>query len=323
MPAKQPKKPVEARPDKREALANKYRPREWAAVIGQDAQVRAFRGVLDKGTASTFLLTGPSGCGKTTIARIAAEHLGVSRIGLTEVDAASNTGVDNMRAICEPLDYRPLDGSARAVIVDECHMLSKSAWNSILKVTEEPQPDVYWFFCTTEPGKVPDTIKTRCAKFTLKELERGAIVKLLEDVADDERMEVSDAIIDMIAKKVNGSARDALMCLAVCDGVKDRREAAELLETVANEDQVIELCRLLVGRGTWPKAMGILGRMGETNAESVRIVVCNYMASCIKGAKSDKEVPRLLNILDAFSQAYNSSERMAPLYLSMGRVFFR
>jgi DNA polymerase-3 subunit gamma/tau len=144
------------------SLATKYRPETWEEVVGQDAVVKSMKVVVTKKSSKCFLLSGPSGCGKTTLARIAARSLGIKGGGaLREIDAASKTGVDDMRQVCVDLGYKVLGGGSRGLIVDECHQLSKAAWNSLLKITEEPPPDTYWFFCTTEPSKVPVTIKRR------------------------------------------------------------------------------------------------------------------------------------------------------------------
>lgn len=308
---------------RREKLANKYRPRNWGEVIGQNVQVKQLQRIVEKGGADCFLFIGPSGCGKTTLARIAARELGVTSIGLIEVDAATNTGIEKMRELQEPLNYRSFGGGGRAVIIDECHALSKAAWQSLLKSTEEPNPDVYWFFCTTEPGKVPATIKTRAATFTLTSVSDRELGALFDEICELEKLDPPGDVADMIIREAHGSPRQMLTNLAVCDGIESAKEAAALLQTIAELDTAIELCRYLVKGGSWASAMAIVARMGDdVNPEGIRIVVCNYMASCIKGARAEKEVPRFLNILDAFAVPYNQSEKMAPLYLSLGRILF-
>lgn len=304
-----------------EALHTKHRPRKFADVIGQDAVIKSLSGMLERDQSQAFLLIGPSGTGKTTLARIAALKLGCKASDMQEVDAASHTGVDAMRQVAQNLHFTPMGGSdTRVVIVDEAHMLSKSAWNSLLKVLEEPPAHVYWFLCTTEPGKVPRTVMTRCASFTLKLVPEKSLKDLLSRVCEKEGIKLVDGVDDLVVKEADGSPRQLLVNLAAVVTATDKREAAELLKAALESDATRELCQFLLNGGSWLRAMGIVNKLAEENPESVRIVVMNYMASVLKGAKSDKEAIHVLSVMDAFCHPYNSSERLAPLLLSVGRV---
>ena len=161
-------------------LATKYRPQTFEEVIGQPQAVASIKTVLKRQSSRSFILTGPSGTGKTTLGRIIATTVGAVKSAIVEVDAASNTGVDAMREILEMTQYRGFGGAGRVFIIDECHMLSANAWNSMLKGIEEPPPGIYWVLCTTEPTKIPKTIKTRCVQYDLQPVGVDDIYTLIK-----------------------------------------------------------------------------------------------------------------------------------------------
>jgi DNA polymerase III gamma/tau subunit len=229
-----------------------------------------------------------------------------------------------MKRIMDGLACKPFGGGKfKAVVLDECHMLSKSAWNSLLKDVEEPPKHVYWFFCTTELAKVPKTIKTRCLAFDLKSVSEKDLAALVKYVADKEAIKLPADVSDMICTEAMGSPRQALVNLEACREAKDKKEAATLLKVALEGDSIRELCQFLLKGGSWMKCAGILAKLAEENPESIRIVVCNYMAAVIRNARSDKDACSTLSILQAFSTPYNAAEQMAPLYLSVGQVLFR
>lgn len=305
-------------------LHTKYRPQVFDDVVGQEAVVRSMASVIDRGGSHAFLLCGPSGTGKTTLARIAANEAGCDTKQSIEVDAATNNGIEAMRGVQDALRYKPFGKlKGRSIIIDECHALSKPAWQSLLKSVEEPPEHVFWFFCTTEPAKVPATIKTRCTAYTLKAVKDTVLLQLVEDIAKLEKIKLNESVADLIVKEAMGSPRQALVNLELCRDIKDRKAAADVLRTALETDGVINFCRFVIdGKGSWPKAMAILADLSDENPESVRIVVCNYLAAALRNAKSDDQALRLLPMLDAFSTPYNAAEQMAPLYSSLGRVLF-
>ena len=141
----------------------KWRPQKLNDVISHAFVVSSLKALLkEKECPHSFLFTGPSGVGKTTLARIVASYL---EAAVLEIDAATNTGIDAMRAVQDMARYKAIDNEKRVVIIDECHALSKQTWQSLLKIVEEPPAHLYWAFCTTEPDKVPATIKTRCVQY--------------------------------------------------------------------------------------------------------------------------------------------------------------
>lgn len=305
------------------ALFNIYRPATWDDVCGQDAAVKSLRGEIERKSSQCFLLSGSSGLGKTTLARIAANELGCETLGLSEIDAATHTGIDEMREVQSVTHFRPLDGGIRATIIDECHNLSKQAWDSLLKITEEPPPDVYWFFCTTRPNKVPKTIVTRSLHLTLKEIDRDTLTDLVERVAEAEGIDLPDVIRQLIVSKADGSARQALVNLAACRDITDRSEAVEVLQSVEDMSEAIELIRLLAkGDASWSDAMKHLKALKDTNPESIRIQAVNYFAAAASNARNEKDTLYFLSMIEAFADSYNNYDGKARLIRSIGRCIF-
>src|ERR1700722_12790207 len=154
------------------SLHTKYRPLSFDQVVGQDAVVKGLKRVVKDARAHTFLFTGPAGTGKTTLARILANAFGQNQgtaANIEEIAAADTTGVDAMREVIKHPLYRAIGSSpVKAVILDEAHRLSGSAWDVLLKPIEEPPPHVYWMICSTNPGKIPKTIVSRCLRYDLK-----------------------------------------------------------------------------------------------------------------------------------------------------------
>ncbi len=302
----------------------KHRPNKLSEVIGQKAVVSALQNLIKKRSSQAFLLTGPSGCGKTTLARIGASMMGAKEPGsIIEIDAATHTGVDDIRTLQEQVRYKPLSGSQRAIIIDEVHRLTGNAWDALLKVLEEPPPHLSWWLCTTEPGKVKDTIKTRCTSFMLSSVSEDDLGALYDKVADAENFPDQGSISDLCIREAKGSPRQLLVNMAVTRDIQNIKDAKRALASAIEHDGIIELARYLTkGGGSWLKAMAIFKRIEQENPESVRIVTCNYLAAVIKGSKTDREAIHALSILDNFSTPYNPSEGHAPLLLSIGRCKF-
>lgn len=307
------------------AYHRKFRPQSWETVRGQDDAVKKLQTVLNKGTSQTFLLVGPSGCGKTTMARIAAKHAGCEKADILEVDAATNSGAEETRKLQEIMAYRPIGGGEkRAIIVDECHRLSPTAWDTLLKVTEEPSEHCLWFFCTTDPRKVPDTIKTRSTKCELKLLPDREIVKVINRVIKRAELDIPEGVVDVVIRECKGSARNALVMLAEVEDCKTAKEAAASLHTMLETDATIELCRFILKGGSWPRAMALVKELGESpNWEGTRIVVMNYFGKVAMGATSDDKAAQALHVLDQFREPYNPSEGAAPFMLSLGNVILQ
>jgi len=304
-------------------LHTHYRPLTFEEVWGQNAAVDALRSAVENNSTQAFMLSGPSGCGKTTLARIAAYELQCAE-PLIEIDAATHTGIEDMRKLQNIVDFQPFgERTAQAVILDEAHRLSSNAWDGLLKVVEEPPPGVYWFFCTTRPEKMPKTMQTRCMHLKLKLLDEDLLYDLVGAIAQEEGIDLPEGVQQLIARKAEGSARQALVNLAACRNVRDRGEAAEVLEELPEDAELVELFRMIArGDGDWQQAMGILDAMNGASPEGIRLQALNYFASALKRAKNERDVTYFLGIMDNFAHEYGSSEAQAQLLRSLCRCFY-
>jgi DNA polymerase III subunit gamma/tau len=221
-------------------LARKYRPQTFDDLIGQDAMVRTLRNAFSADRiAQGYMLTGVRGVGKTTTARILARAFNYAKPGLPdrpttdmpddglhcreimesrhpdvlEMDAASNTGVDNIREIIESARYKPLSARFRVYVIDEVHMLSKGAFNALLKTLEEPPAHVKFIFATTEVRKVPVTVLSRCQRFDLRRVDVATLARHFQRIVGKEGWEAEDDALTLIARAAEGSVRDGLSLL--------------------------------------------------------------------------------------------------------------
>lgn len=306
------------------SLHTKYRPEKWEDVLGQDVTVRSLKRTVKDARAHSFIFTGPSGTGKTTLARIlASECSGVNRsvVNIEEIDGASKSGADDARELVNRSLYRAIGGSpTKFIIVDEAHRLSSAAWTVLLKPIEEPPSHVYWALCTTEASKIPKAIATRCLRYDLKPVKEELIAELLVRVVDTENFTISDEILEAIAEASMGSPRQALVYLESCLSAKSVDDARSLIRSAGQSKEVIDLARwLLAGKGlSWGSAVKLLKSIEGQEAESVRIVLNNYFAAVLLNTNSEAKAKPILRILECFSKPYITSDKFAPLCLSIG-----
>lgn len=299
----------------------KYRPSNLDEVVGQTDIVKSIKAAVKaKARQHTYFFFGPGGTGKTTLARLIAAEFRCKPENIIEVDAASNSGVDDMRTVTQGLRYNGFGESPnKAYIIDECQMLSKNAWDSLLKSTEEPPEHVFFFFCSTNPAKVPAAMLTRGPNYALQPVKFDPLMDLLERVADAEGLSTPDWALQIAARACSGSPRQALVMLAMVQDAEDEAEAEAILQGVGETKEVIDLCRAMVkGSLRWDDVQRNLKPISDQGAEGIRIQVTLYLAACLMGAKGDRDVPRLLDMLAAFSKPCTQTDKLAPIFLAFG-----
>jgi DNA polymerase-3 subunit gamma/tau len=248
-------------------LYRKYRPKTFAEVVGQSHVVDVLESAIKgKKTAHAYLFFGPRGTGKTSIARIFASALGAGPTDIIEIDAASNTGVDDIRELRDTVASMPFASAVKVYIIDEVHMLSKSAFNALLKTLEEPPKHVIFILATTEKEKVPETVVSRCQSFTFKMPSKDALKKFVMDVAKKEGKPIDAPSADIVAQFGDGSFRDSLVHLqqvlsSAGTGAVDAKEVARLIGAPAFElvnDLITAVAEGKVDKGleTLAKAVG-------------------------------------------------------------------
>jgi DNA polymerase III gamma/tau subunit len=264
-------------------LDKKYRPTKLEEVVGQKSVVNTLKTKSKVNEIPhAMIFHGPSGVGKTTLARIVASLLDAPDV--LEVDGASYTGVDDMRDIANYLKYPSLQGNKRKfLILDEAHMLSKNAWNSWLKMIEEPPEHVYFAFCTTEYSRVLDTIKTRCTSFKLNPIKDAEVKQTIKTIVQKENIKIEERFIDKVVTESRGSLRQAIVYL---EQIKDApvEEIDNILNTAIERDEVTMLCRYVVDEITnldYKLFVQKINTVSHIDPESLKILIVGYMTQCI------------------------------------------
>lgn len=284
-----------------QVLARKYRPETFADLVGQDAMVRTLKNAFAADRiAQAFVMTGIRGTGKTTTARIIAkgmncigpggqggpttEPCGVCEhcvaisegrhVDVLEMDAASRTGVNDIREIIESVHYRAASARYKIYIIDEVHMLSTSAFNALLKTLEEPPPHVKFIFATTEIRKVPVTVLSRCQRFDLRRIEPEVMIALLRRIATAEGAQITDDALALITRAAEGSARDATSLLdqAISHGAGETSaEQVRAMLGLADRGRVIDLFEMIL-RGDAASALTELQSQYADGADPVAVL---------------------------------------------------
>jgi len=282
-------------------LARKYRPTDFAGLIGQEAMVRTLSNAIRGGRlAHAFVLTGVRGVGKTTTARIIARALncigpdgkggptiepcGVCEhcraiaedrhVDILEMDAASRTGIDDIRELTNQVRYRPTSARYKVFILDEVHMLSEKAWNALLKTLEEPPEHMKFVFCTTEIRKVPVTVLSRCQRFDLRRVEMDVLSRHFAAIAAKEEAEIEPGALAMIARAADGSVRDGLSLLdqAISHGGRQVSEAqVRDMLGLADRARVFDLLDA-VFKGEIAPALDLIDQQYAAGADPVVVI---------------------------------------------------
>ena len=284
-----------------QVLARKYRPETFADLVGQDAMVRTLRNAFEASRiAQAFIMTGIRGTGKTTTARIIAKGLNCTgpdgnggpttepcgtcehcvaisegrHVDVLEMDAASRTGVNDIREIIESVHYRAASARYKIYIIDEVHMLSTSAFNALLKTLEEPPPHVKFIFATTEIRKVPVTVLSRCQRFDLRRIEPEVMIALLRRIASAESAEITDDALALITRAAEGSARDATSLLdqAISHGAGETTAPqVRAMLGLADRGRVLDLFDMIL-RGAAAEALAELQAQYADGADPMAVL---------------------------------------------------
>ena len=329
-----------------QVLARKYRPETFSDLIGQEAMVRTLKNAFDADRiAQAFMMTGIRGVGKTTTARIIAK--GMNCIGLEgktgpttspcgqcehcvaisegrhvdvlEMDAASRTGVDDIREIIDSVHYRAASARFKIYIIDEVHMLSNNAFNALLKTLEEPPAHVKFIFATTEIRKVPVTVLSRCQRFDLRRIEPEEMIKMLQNLAKLENANISNEALALITRASEGSARDAqsLLDQAISHGAGETNvDQVRSMLGLADRGRVMDLFEFIM-RGQAEEALKELGSQYSDGADPIGIIrdlaEITHWVSVIKITPDAADDPTVSPDEKARGQSFSQSLSMRVL----------
>ena len=269
-------------------LSLKWRPSEFSEIIGQDHISKALSNAIELDrVAQAFIFSGPRGVGKTTAARVLAKKINNvmdlnQSIDIFEMDAASNRGIDEIRQLRENVQYAPSEGKYKIYIIDEAHMLTKEAFNALLKTLEEPPPHVIFIFATTELHKMPDTIVSRTQRYDFKRIQNDDIVSRMEYILEQEKILFDKESLAKIADKADGSMRDALSIL-------------DQMICVCNNEINIQQVSMSLGIVDDQNFMKILSLIGKRNTKDMLVVFNDIISSGVS----------MLNFIEGFNKFLN------------------
>lgn len=335
-----------------EVLYRKYRPQKFSDVVGQDAVVKTLEAQVKLGTfGHAYLFAGSRGTGKTSVARILARGLGTTENDIYEIDAASKTSVDDIRELNESVNTLPFDSKYKVYILDEVHMLSKSASNAFLKTLEEPPEHVIFILATTETHKIPETILSRCEVHTFKKPNQEILKKVVQNVAKKEGYTISESSAELIALLGDGSFRDALGTLQkVLSSSKDRKisEDEVLLVTGAPKGELVNAIVDGITEKNLAKALSSVRKASQANLDMAvllklllqkmrAILLIRFgSAEMVKGDLSDEDFnfvskiakdenveissETIIKLLDAYTATARAYISSLPLELALSEI---
>lgn len=309
----------------RTALYRKYRPNSLAGVVGQSRITDILTRSLTQGkTAHAYLLTGPRGVGKTSIARILAHEINnlpydgeKTYLDIIEIDAASNNGVEDVRELREKVQIAPISASKKVYIIDEVHMLSKPAFNALLKTLEEPPAHVVFIMATTDLHKVPATIISRTQHFAFHSISPADLSAHLKVIAKKEGIKITDDALDIIANRGDGSFRDSISLLDQLSSFADDKDGitTELIQATLGLASYEAVDKLLLAVKEHD-GVRIISLLNDIEAQGVQAnTLADQLIQALRGQLSDE--PQLVNILDALLDVSSSSQPQLKLLTTL------
>jgi DNA polymerase III gamma/tau subunit len=296
-------------------LITKYRPKSLDEVWGNEQVVSTLKGFKKKGKfPQAMLFKGQGGTGKTTLARIVAKELGALGNDLIEVNVADNNGVDYFRDLIEKTEYSPLSSPVKVFILDECHALTTSSQNALLKVLEEPPSYCYFILCTTDPSKLLPTVQIRCTQFTVDKFDLNTAMDFIDEICmrewgyasvDDSPME--DEFIKRFTLATDGYPRRILSELekiVVFNPVQEKDKInSYTFEDYTDDKKIENLVKMMIQADKWEKVNEEIGKIDIKEIEGVRRGILNYLTKMMCSGNYSL-IPRHKRILNAFSKPF-------------------
>lgn len=284
-------------------LYKKHRPSQFSDLIGNKTTCDALTNLIQTGFPKAVLLSGPSGSGKTTLARIIRDELKVSDFDYLEQNAADARGIDDIRTIDKLANIKSMKGTGKIFVLDEAHKLTNDAQTALLKLLEDGPKDVYFILCTTDPNKLIKTIHTRCTTFQLEKLDQDQLEELVGKVAAKEKLKLTNEVIEKISEAADGSARQALVLLEKVAAIKGTDEQLSVIVNPETSKNTIDLCRILMKKGTTWKEVSFILKKIDDEPETVRRIVLGYF----KAVLLNSGMPIAAKVISAFQYDFFQS----------------
>lgn len=286
-----------------------YRPDSLDKFFGNEGVKASLQSILNRSSdfPHSMLFTGPSGCGKTTLARIVALRLGGNSHDVREMNISDARGIDTARELISQMHMLPLHGPIRVFILDECQEATSLFQDAILKALEDTPDHVYFMLCTTDPGKLRRTIKTRCTMFEVSPLNNPTMRKLLKWVLDkEEYINFPTEVLDQIVNKAEGSPRQALVLLDQVIDMDDEKAMLQLVQSsMAMETNVKQLCDALLRKADWKNIAPLIKDVPTENLERVRQAVLTWCSKVLL----DKGAHQAAVVVDCFSKPFYDTKQ--------------
>lgn len=303
-------------------LITRYRPQTFSEVHGQAAAVILQRRLADPAPPHTYLFTGPSGVGKTTLARLVGHTL---QAEISELDGASHSGVDEMRSLTQAY-FGLRSDQRRMIIIDECHRLTRQAWDAALKTLEEPEDWLYFGLCTTELRLLPKTVVTRAYPVKLGLLANREVEELLVRVIIAEHWEqtVDPDVFGLVVVEANGSPRQALSLLEACYDAPDVATARQAIQTQGSIEPLQQVLQILLsGQGGWEHIRPMLAQIPDQDfSEATLVHACRYVMGWLNREQSADKAARQWELLVSLTHAVHGYDARSLFYTAIGRVLW-